>query len=224
MLETTPAADALRSFGLALLASVLPSGDQSAEAQFLRSCGPIREDGRTPGERLDACLANPSAGDRLLLQLGDQLGLSRIELLATAIAACVETDIMCGRAVAHLQAPVGGSRPTFALLTAALNGFGDAGDVIAAILTGAGVESGLLQVLNDGAPLAERALSVPVPLCLADCRADRKTHWCCAADRRPRRRPSPAKSRNRSGAGRCWSSLTRAGPHTGRRASAPGCC
>jgi hypothetical protein len=167
MLETTPAADSLRSFGLALLASVLPSGDQSAEAQFLRSCGPIREDGRTPGERLDACLANPSAGDRLLLQLGDQLGLSRIELLATAIAACVETDIMCGRAVAHLQAPVGGSRPTFALLTAALNGFGDAGDVIAAILTGAGVESGLLQVLNDGAPLAERALSVPVPLCLA---------------------------------------------------------
>ena len=74
---------------------------------------------------------------------------------------------MCGRAIAHLQAPVGGSRPTFGLLAAALNEFDDAENVIAAILTGAGVKSGLLQILNDGAPLAERPVAVPVPLCLA---------------------------------------------------------
>jgi hypothetical protein len=163
MLDTARAHPSLRSVGLALLASLLPPGDESAEAQFLRSHGASP----APGERLDADGADPSAGDRPLLRLGEELGLSRIELLATAIAACVETDMMCGRAVAHLQAPVGGSRPTFALLTAALHDFGAPEDVMAAILTGAGVDSGLLQVLNEGAPLAERALAVPLPLCLA---------------------------------------------------------
>ena len=164
MLETARAHPSLRSFGLALLARMLPPADESAEAQFLQSHAAAGEDS---GERLDAYLADPSAGDRPLLRLGGELGLTRIELLATAIAACVETDIMCGRAVAHLQAPVGGSRPTFALLTAALHGFGEPEDVMAAILTGAAVDSGLLQVLNEGAPLAERALAVPLPLCLA---------------------------------------------------------
>jgi hypothetical protein len=53
------------------------------------------------------------------------------------------------------------------LLASALGEFGDASAVIAAVLTGAAVSSGLLQILNDGAPLAERALSVPLPLCLA---------------------------------------------------------
>ncbi len=167
MLETAATTERLRFFGLAMLASVSPPGDLSAEAQFLRSHGSISDDGDTPDESLDRYLANPSAGDQPLLQLGSELGLSRIELLVTAIAAGVETDIMCGRAIAHLQAPVGGSRPTFGLLAAALAKFGDAGNVITTILAGAGVESGLLQVLNDGAPLAERALCVPVPLCLA---------------------------------------------------------
>jgi len=167
MLETAATMDRLRSFGLAMLASVLPPGDQSAEAQFLRSHGPLGDNCGTPGEHLDRYLAAPAACDRLLLQLGDALGLNRIELLVTAIAAGVETDLMCGRAIAHLQAPVAGSRPTFGLLAAAFNKFGEAGNVIAAILTGAAAESGLLQILNDGAPLAERTLCVPVPLSLA---------------------------------------------------------
>ncbi len=167
MLDAVATTERLRSFGLAMLASVLPPGDQSAEAQFLRSFGPIGNDGGVSDEALDRRLDNPAACDRLLLQLGRELGLTRIELLATVIAAGVETDLMHGRAIAHLQAPVGGSRPTFGLLAAALSQFGDSGNVIAAILTGAAVESGLLQILNDGAPLAERALSVPVPLCLA---------------------------------------------------------
>jgi hypothetical protein len=165
MLETAMT-DRLRSFGLAMLASVLPAGDQSAEAQFLRMHGPGGGDGRALGERLDGYLANPAACDRLQLGLSGELRLNRIEILVTAIAACVETDVMCGRAVAHLQSPVGGSRPTFGLLAAALAEFGDARDVIAFILGGSAVESGLLQILNDGAPLAERALCVPVPLAL----------------------------------------------------------
>src|SRR5262249_9840349 len=118
-------------------------------------------------ECLDRCLASPAAGDRLLAQLAGELGLKRIELLVTAIAAGGGTELMCGRAVAHLQAPVGGSRPTLCLLAAVLAQFADGGDVIASILNGAGVASGLLQVLNEGAPLAERAVAVPVPLSLA---------------------------------------------------------
>jgi len=166
MPETVGTTNRLRSFGLAMLASVLPPDDQSMEAQFLRSHEAADDDSATLGERVDRYLANPAICDRLLLQLGDALGLNRIELLVTAIAAGVETDLMCGRAIAHLQAPMGGSRPTFGLLGAAFNKFGEAGNVIAAILTGAAAESGLLQVLNDNAPLAERALCVPVPLSL----------------------------------------------------------
>jgi ATPase family associated with various cellular activities (AAA) len=166
MLDAVATTERLRSFGLAMLASVLPPGDQSAEAQFLRSHGPIGYDGGVSDEALNRRLDDPADCDRLLLQLGRELGLTRIELLATVIAAGVETDLMQGRAIAHLQAPVGGSRPTFGLLAAALSQLGDSGNVIAAILTGAAVESGLLQILNDGAPLAERTLAVPVPLCL----------------------------------------------------------
>ncbi len=85
------------------------------------------------------------------------------------MASAVETDAAVGRAVARLQAPLGGSRPTLALLAAA---FGilvsdRGGNPIDAITTGNAVRSGLLTVLNDSAPLAERALAVPVPLCLA---------------------------------------------------------
>jgi hypothetical protein len=167
MLDTAATTERLRFFGLAMLASVLPPGDPSAEAQFLRSHGSVGDDGGPSDEFLDRYLANPAACDRPLLQLGGELGLSRIELLVTAIAAGVETDLMYGRAIAHLQEPVGGSRPTFGLLAAALARFGNGGNVIAAILTGAGVESGLLQVLNDGAPVAERVVCVPAPLCLA---------------------------------------------------------
>lgn len=167
MIETAATPDRLRSFGLSMLASILPQGEPSAEAQFLRSHGVIGDYSHAPGERLDRYLASPAACDRPLLQIGGELGLNRIELLVTAIAVGVETDLMCGRAIAYLQAPVGGSRPTFGLLAAALAEFDEVGNVIPAILTGAGVESGLLQIQNDSAPLAERAISVPVPLCLA---------------------------------------------------------
>jgi len=89
------------------------------------------------------------------------------ELLSVALAAAVETDLMCGRAVAHLQSPVGGSRPTLGLLGAAFGEFEREGQAIERLLTGAAVGSGLLQLLNEGSPLAERAASVPIPLCLA---------------------------------------------------------
>jgi hypothetical protein len=159
MLET-----GLRSFCLGLLAAGSPAADASAEAHFLqRHLSP----GEAPGRRLARALADPHPSDRTLLRLSGELGLNRMELLAAATAISVETDLMCGRAVAHLQAPVGGSRPTLGLLAAVFAELDPTGSVMAAILNGAGVRSGLLQILNDDAPLAERAVAVPVPLCLA---------------------------------------------------------
>jgi hypothetical protein len=166
MLETAPMIHGLRAFGLWMLASALSPGDDSAEAHFLRSHG-LFQGGSSAATNLDRYLAHPAPADRALLMLAGELRLNRIELLVCAIAASVETDLMCGRAIAHLQAPIGGSRPTVGLLAHALTEFGDVGTVVAAILTGVGAESGLLQVLNDGAPLAERPVCVPVPLCLA---------------------------------------------------------
>src|SRR5262249_10263671 len=63
--------------------------------------------------------------------------------------------------------PVGGSRPTIGLLSSAFAEFEPGGKIVERLLTGAAVGSGLLQILNEGAPVAERAAAVPVPLCLA---------------------------------------------------------
>lgn len=139
---------------LSALAALLPDGASSAEAAFLRAQATARSEAG-------------DADDAPLVELGAKLGLHRIELLAVALAAAVETDAMCGRAVAHLQTPVGGSRPTLGLLAAALAEFDSGEDIPQRLLTGAAVESGLLVLLNEGAPLAERAVSVPIPLCVA---------------------------------------------------------
>jgi ATPase family associated with various cellular activities (AAA) len=155
----------LYSLGLSFLAGLLPAGDLSAEAQFLRSNGTCLEG--APAACLNRYLANPAADDRPLLMLAHELGLSAMEPIVISLAAAVETDLMCGRAIAHLQAPLAGSRPTLGLLAAALSEFSENGKVAAAILTGVALEAGLLQISSEGAPLAERPVSVPVPICLA---------------------------------------------------------
>jgi hypothetical protein len=162
----------LRSFGLAMLASLVLPTDRSDEAQFLRSQEPMGWNGDGFAEPLHRYLANPKSCDRLLLKLCGELGLGLSEIMAAVIAAGVEADLMLGRAIAHLQAPIGGSRPALGLLGSALLELGDAGNVIGTLVSGTAVESGLLQLLNDGAPLAERAVAVPVPLALALADAD----------------------------------------------------
>ena len=152
MVEMPDTGVSLSSACLGMLAKLTSPSDQSPEAEFLRS-------------RAGANIHSKS--DHVLQALGEELGLTRVELLVTALAAAVETDLMCGRAIAHLQAPIGGSRPTLGLLATAMREFGDEGAIISVILMGAAVESGLLLVASEGAPLAERALSMPVFLCLA---------------------------------------------------------
>ncbi len=152
----SPVAGGLRAFVLAKLAALLPAEDQSTEAQFLRS--------GVPPENLDALLKHPLEEDRGLLALAAELDLNRIEILATTLAVAVETESIWGRAIAHLQHPIGGSRPSVGLLSAA---FATEGTVAREILSGAAADSGLLQVSNENAPLAEHAICVPVQICLA---------------------------------------------------------
>jgi len=167
MPETATGKDGLISLSLSYLAMLLNSEDNSAEAQYLRSHGAIDPAGLTPAAMLERYLDNPSDEDRLMLGLARELGLSHVEMLVLSLAMAVETDLMCGRAIAHLQSPLGGSRPSLGLLAAAFSGIEERDTLIAAVLGGPGVRSGLLQISNDGAPLAERSVSVPVPLFLA---------------------------------------------------------
>ena len=153
------AAGRIRACALAALAALLPEGASSQEAAFLRAYA--------AGVNGNSGAASQGPADEPLQELADRLQLHRVETLAVALAAAVETDLMCGRAVAHLQAPIGGSRPTLGLLAAAFAEYASEGRVVERLLTGAAVESGLLQLLNESAPLAERAAAVPVPLCLA---------------------------------------------------------
>src|SRR6266581_2822974 len=91
-----------------------------------------------------------------------------LDQLAVALASAVEDDAMAGRAVAWLQAPVGGSRPTLGLVAGALAAAPGAGpQALHALVSGAAMHSGLLSVMGESGPLPERPFGVPIPICLA---------------------------------------------------------
>jgi hypothetical protein len=98
--------------------------------------------------------------------LARELDLSLSELLATALAAAVEDDVMTGRALAFLQAPVGGSRPTLGLLAHLLADLPDRGAPLDLLCAGPAHHAGLLTLVGEG-PLPERSIAVPLPICLA---------------------------------------------------------
>lgn len=121
-------------------------------------------------------LRKPSAEDAPLARLATAWSLSLAETLSLALAAAVEQDLMVGRALAYVQAPVGGARPTLGLLAAAfgpLDGKEAAGP--ARLAHQAAFHSGALVLSNEGASLPERAVTVPLPLCLAFSREE--TAW-----------------------------------------------
>jgi len=163
----------LCSFALAAVASELFSNGRveasSPEIQFLqRQLESIPRGDVTWGDSFRRYLADPAPVDLPFVRLAEELELCHVELLTIALVLAVETDIMAGRAIALVQAPVGGSRPTLGLLSSSLASLnGSAADSMNAILTGAAYKSGLIALLNEGAPLVERAVSIPVPLCLA---------------------------------------------------------
>jgi len=163
----------LCSFALAAVASELFSDGRieasSPEIQFLQHhLEAIRLDDAAWNDSFHSYLDDPAPIDLPFFKLAQVLELNDVELLTIALVLAVETNVMAGRAIALVQAPVGGSRPTLGLLSSSLASLtGSAADSMNAILTGAANKSGLITLLNEGAPLAERALSIPVPICLA---------------------------------------------------------
>jgi ATPase family associated with various cellular activities (AAA) len=171
--EKPTARVSLRDHALAALALFVsppePPASEAPEMQFLRQrTAALGVEADTWLAAFHETLARPTPGDVSLVALARDLDLSDVELLAVVLAEAVESDAMIGRVVAHLQAPIGASRPTVGLLSAAFSAVvppgGRANDLIVA---GPASASGLLVVAGDGAPLPERAISVPVHLCLA---------------------------------------------------------
>lgn len=122
------------------------------------------------GRALKHCLLNPAAEDQQIAKLARLLRLSQIEVVALVLALMVEEEPMIGRVLAHIQAPVGGSRPAMGMLEAALAPLSHgktAAWLTGALLTGPAVASGALQLINEQAPLPEQAVKVPMGLALA---------------------------------------------------------
>ena len=112
-------------------------------------------------------LDKPNDLDRPLVALARRLELCLAETVAVSLAAAVERDLMPGRVLAYVQAPLSGSRPTLGLVATAINQLLIGSDAFDEILTGNAVTSGLLQLRGDGQPFPERQFSVPSHLCLA---------------------------------------------------------
>ena len=162
----------LRTFGLAAVARAvcgdIPPADPAPEVAFLLEHLRAVDRGAGWMAELASQLAAPAPDDQPLVRLAREIGLTPIEVLAVALAAAVEEDAMVGRALAHLQAPLGGSRPTLSLLAACLGPAAPHGvRPLDAIATGNAVRSGLLTVLGDALPLPERTAAVPLHLCHA---------------------------------------------------------
>ena len=160
------AAPCLRAVALGLLARALPipdSGPEHAEERFLWAQAWDAQ----PLEQLDACLARPAPEDRRLVALAQGLGLSRLELVAAALARAVEDDPLVGRAIAHLQAPIAGSRPSLGLLAQVLAPLGDGAPPLVGLTSGRAVALGILEIGETALPLPERTLRLPDALGLA---------------------------------------------------------
>lgn len=104
--------------------------------------------------------------DSPLGRLGRALRLSPFELVATAICHAVESDPIAGRAVAWLQAPVGGARPSPGLLATTLAPLLGGRPGVAALTSGAALAGGALTLVGEG-PLPERALHMHAGLAAA---------------------------------------------------------
>jgi hypothetical protein len=115
---------------------------------------------------LQQWLAAPPRADDRLAALASTLALSATETLAVALACAAETDSMAARALAWLQAPVGGARPTVGLVMQVAQALGETAP-LARLAAGAARSCGLLRLDDEHRVLTETALSVPQPIVLA---------------------------------------------------------
>jgi len=161
----------LRDCLLSLTANLVPReafAQNAAEALYLAPFADLNGE-RSPAALstdIHAALSTPVPADAGLLDLCSAQDLSRLETLAIAICHEVERDPMMGRCMAYLQHPIGGSRPTLSLLNAMLSPIQSVGEdpIMFAIAGSRAVELGLLQLVNDTAPLPEQAVKIPSAL------------------------------------------------------------
>jgi hypothetical protein len=169
----------LRDIAFAAIARSGNSADAAAtgeESAFLREVALRVGSSESLAETLRATLEHPNPADVRLINLARQLSLEPVEILAVSLAAYVEDETLAGRVLAYVQAPVGGSRPTIGLISHALSAaLNNEANLPAALLNGPAVTTGLLAVLNETAPLPERALMVPTPTLFA--LAGHDSHW-----------------------------------------------
>lgn len=115
-------------------------------------------------------LLDPQPEDRRLVDLSKQLDLDIIELVSIVLVLAVEEDPVVGRAIAFIQAPVGGSRPSLGLLQATLENIAtvpQAQWIAGSIVSGTALRTGVLSLLNENAPMPEQTLQIPCALTLA---------------------------------------------------------
>ncbi len=146
-----------------------PADPAPAEAAFLaEQARGLPSDPRELASLVRHALRRPASEDAPLAHLANAWKLSLAETLSLALLAVVESNILAGRALAYAQAPVGGSRPTLGLLAEAFGPLDHPQQLNALQLANRpSFLSGTLQLLNDGATLPERPVSLPLPLCLA---------------------------------------------------------
>jgi len=160
------------------LVAVRSGADASAgaEAAFLvKTLATVGVATKWP-EALRHALDQPRPEDEVLLRLARAWGFSIPEILAFALAAAVEEDVMTGRAIAFAQAPLAGSRPTLGLLAAAFAVAAENGRLTPGLLAaGPAFQSGVLVLGNDQSPYPERTVALPMPLSLA--LAGRESAW-----------------------------------------------
>ena len=159
----------LRTFALAAAGdslkgmpqSVLDSPEAAHLINHLNAVAP----GAEPWNRsLIHYLARSHPSDRPLLELAAFLNLTTLELLAISLTRSAEEDLMTGRSLAFLQAPLGGSRPTLGLVASIFQRVDPTGRPLELLASGPAFDSGLIGYLDERQPLPERTLTVPSAL------------------------------------------------------------
>ncbi len=113
-LNVKPTLADLRTLALAAVGLVAPDGLADEPVWTADMLGPC----------VAAIRTAPDAKDRRLVELAAAMRLSDAELMTVALCAAAEGDAAAARAVAHAQAPLGGSRPLVGLAAAAFAALG----------------------------------------------------------------------------------------------------
>src|SRR5262249_12124839 len=113
----------LRDLALAAIAGVTERAEASSpspESAYLKKrAETVSRSGTSWPCAVARAIPQPAPGDEGLAHLALEFGLNEIETLVVALATAVENDTMAGRVLAHVQTPVGGSRPTLGLIATA---------------------------------------------------------------------------------------------------------